>query len=96
MAEAAFQDHLWRPNLEPLRDVAVLNVIRCRTDPSIARQRVARRPRRSAHADRSVLESDRYFEEFEALSLPVETIDVDTTREYRPSFGEVVAFISSG
>jgi predicted kinase len=29
VAEAAFQDRLWRPNLEPLADLAQIRVIRC-------------------------------------------------------------------
>jgi hypothetical protein len=53
VAEAAFQDRLWRPGLEPLVDLADIRVLRCVVDPELARERIAHRaatqPARLAH-----------------------------------------------
>ena len=96
VAEAAFQDRVWRPQLAPLQDLATLKVIRCRADPSLARQRVAGRPVRTAHADSSIPRNDRHFEEFQAVSLPVATLDVDTGDGYSPPLSDIVAFLAAG
>ena len=93
VAEAAFQDHLWRPNLDALADLCQLRVVRCRVDPAIARTRVADRPRRVAHADAPVLDSAEYYTSYKAISLPVPTIDVDTAHGYEPSLDHVIAFV---
>src|SRR6185295_20064889 len=37
VAEAAFQDRLWRPILSPLAGLAAIRVLRCVTDPAVAR-----------------------------------------------------------
>jgi predicted kinase len=39
VAEAAFQDRLWRPGLEPLTGLARVRVVRCTVSPATARQR---------------------------------------------------------
>jgi predicted kinase len=49
VAEAAFQDRLWRPNLEPLADLAHIRVVRCTVDTAVAHDRIARRAEQSAH-----------------------------------------------
>ena len=55
VAEAAFQDHVWRPRLEPLLGLARLRIVHCTVDAGLARQRVLRRaqdnPLRRTHAD---------------------------------------------
>jgi predicted kinase len=96
VAEAAFQDRVWRPNLDALRDLCHLRVVRCRADPSVARQRVADRPRRAAHTDASVLASAEYYDVYEPISLPAPTIDVDTGDGYDPPLNQVVAFVAAG
>jgi predicted kinase len=45
VAEAAFQDRLWRPGLEPLRRLAQLRVVHCVVDRDVAWARVLRRHR---------------------------------------------------
>jgi hypothetical protein len=54
VAEAAFQDRLWRPGLEPLRALAELRVVHCVAGAEVALARAARRwrenPARRAHA----------------------------------------------
>jgi predicted kinase len=95
VAEAAFQDRVWRPGLEPLRGLAHLRVVHCVVDPEVARRRRLRRweenPLRRAHADLA-------FEAgaFERLSLGVPQLEVDTGSGYRPGFEEIVAFVLGG
>jgi predicted kinase len=93
VAEAAFQDHVWRPRLEPLADIARLRVVQCHTDAATARQRMAGRQGRAAHTDAAVLADAGYHEAFRRLALPVPSIDVDTTAGYDPSLERVVDFV---
>jgi len=93
VAEAAFEGGVWRPNLEPLGDLSRLKIVRCQADPAVARQRVVERPSRAAHADASLLASAGYYDGFDPASMPVPTIDVDTSGGYRPSIEEIVAFL---
>src|SRR5580700_12246216 len=55
VAEAAFQDHVWRPRLEPLLNLARLRIVNCVVDPDLALRRIWQRarenPLRRAHAD---------------------------------------------
>jgi predicted kinase len=102
VVEAAFQDARWRPELEPVGEQAELRIVQCRTDPAVAYRRAAARSEKrrpvSAHADgalpREVEEWRRRFASFERLSLPVPSLDVDTTDGYEPAFAEIVAFAS--
>jgi len=93
VAEAAFQDTVWRPRLEPLADLARLRVVQCHTDPTTARERMAGRQVRSAHTDADVLADRRYHEDFQRLALPVPSLDVDTTSGYDPSLDRIVEFV---
>jgi predicted kinase len=101
VAEAAFRDQGWRPELERLLGRADIRVICCMVDPDVADQRIQRRfntdvVARSAHADVTRLENskldDRASATFEPLSLDVPTLRVDTTDGYEPVFDEIVAF----
>jgi len=102
VVEAAFQDARWRPELEPVGEQAELRIVQCHTDPTVAYRRAAARSEKrravSAHADgalpREVEEWRRRFASFERLSLPVPSLDVDTTDGYEPAFAEIVAFAS--
>jgi predicted kinase len=92
VAEAAFQDHRWRPVLTPLLADASLRVIRCTVEPAVARARIARRsaPARAAHPGTPV-EADAWA----PIMLAVPTLVVDTTDGYSPAFPEIVAFAAS-
>lgn len=92
VAEAAFQDHVWRPELEALYGVADLRIIRCRVDPVVGRRRIADRPPRTAHADASIQQDPRYYDDYVPVSLDVPTIDVDTSDGYKPTVDEILAF----
>jgi predicted kinase len=99
VAEAAFQDHVWTPNLAPLLSVAELRVVQCAADPAIAQRRVAdRASTRRAHADTTLLAAlergDDYFADFRPLAIDAPTIGVDTSDGYRPSLDDIVAFLA--
>ncbi|HEY3501864.1 MAG TPA: AAA family ATPase [Actinocatenispora sp.] len=103
VAEAAFQDHLWRPNLAPLTEYADLRVVRCVVDADVARHRIVDRADRTAsrraHADDDLLErldTGAYsLAEFVPISLEVPTIRVDTTDGYSPALATVVGFVTA-
>ena len=54
VAEAAFQDHVWRPELDKLRNLAEIRVVHCTVDAGVAFDRITRReqddPLRRVHA----------------------------------------------
>jgi predicted kinase len=93
IAEATFQHNLWKASLEPLGHLARIKIVQCKTDPATARQRMAHRGTRAAHADKSVIHDDGYFDDFVRLSLTFPSIDVDTTYGYRPTLEEIVGFL---
>jgi predicted kinase len=98
VAEAAFQDRLWRPGLERLARLAQIRIVQCTVDPTVARARTARRladgpDARKAHADRELL-GDGSPGLFAPISFPAPTLRVDTTEGYEPSLPEVVAFVN--
>jgi predicted kinase len=94
VAEAAFQDKVWTPNLEPLSDLVRLRVVQCHTDAAVARDRVQRRAAsRTAHADGTVLDDADYFDNFVRVATAAPSMTVDTTNGYEPDIGTIVAFI---
>lgn len=94
VAEAAFQDRVWREGLAGLLPLAQLRIVHCTVDAAVAEERVRRRmsdPRRSAHADAEWL-ADRP-KQFERISLPAPSLLVDTTDGYVPDLPTIVGFI---
>lgn len=101
MAEAAFQDKVWRPRLTPLRAIARLRIVHCVVDADVAFQRILRRRAgsnvRLAHADPGPADAAsciRRHHEFDRVSLDVPSIEVDTTSGYRPCLDQVAAFVA--
>jgi predicted kinase len=99
VAEAAFQDHVWRPRLEPLQDVARIRIVHCVTDAGLAVRRSLRRaaehPLRRAHADpgpADVTERIRAHQAFRRVALDAPSMEVDTTDGYRPALADIAAF----
>jgi predicted kinase len=99
VAEAAFQDRLWRPGLEPLRGVAQIRIVHCTVDADVAFQRQLRRkednPLRQAHADPGADEAAEHalrYKVFDRVSVDAPWIEVNTTRGYRPGLRKIVAF----
>ena len=97
VAEAAFQHHVWAPQLEPLMGIADIRVVQCHTDVEVARSRFIGRGDRSAHADDIwLVDWEKRLREFDRLTLDVPSIDVDTTSGYAPSIEQLVAFLNDG
>jgi predicted kinase len=102
VAEAAFQDRVWRPRLEPLRPLARMRVVHCVVDADVAFERILRRrqenPLRLAHADpqdpRDAAAQTRRHREFDRLSGPAPWLEVDTTDSYRPGLSQILAFVN--
>ncbi len=102
--EAAFQDRLWRPSLQPLLALADIRVIRCNTPTDIAHDRIAHRLQhgnhRAAHGDRDLLEAlasgEHSLGSFVPISLDVPTLTVDTSGGYKPGFEDIVSFTLVG
>ncbi|MFE2528207.1 AAA family ATPase [Streptomyces sp. NPDC059382] len=103
VAEAAFQDRLWRPSLEPLVPLADIRVLRCTTPTPGIVDRIAERARtddhRAAHADEALLAdiaAGTYDPgEFRAIRLDVPSLIVDTSDGYAPDLCEIRAFLGS-
>ena len=100
VAEAAFQDRLWRPHLQPLRRLADIRIVHCQVTAETARARIHRRqsenPTRRAHADTHLISQQSHgdgHDSFHRVELDVPEIDVDTSDNYRPTLDEIVAFI---
>jgi len=101
VAEAAFQDVVWRPRLEPLRGLAELRIVQCVVDGDVALHRIRRRragnPLRRAHVDGAAGYDARQrlgHDAFDRVSIDAPQIDVDTADGYRPGLDEIVAFVN--
>ena len=103
VAEAAFQDHVWRPRLEPLLGLARLRIVHCVVDPDLARRRVLQRAwdnpardnlLRRAHADPGPAEAPGRTA-FTRISLNAPSLEVDTTDGYRPALDQIAAFVNA-
>ncbi|MET8774895.1 AAA family ATPase [Nocardia sp. NPDC004654] len=99
VAEAAFQDRLWRPGLEPLVELADLRFLHCVVDRDVAVDRIARRrrdePLRRVHSapgepDPAALGAR--HDAFQRVRLDAPALEVDTTGGYRPGLDEIAAF----
>jgi predicted kinase len=103
IAEAAFQDRMWRRGLEPLSAYAELRIIRCRVDAATARHRVHRRlaedGHRAVHDDAGLLraldDGSVSYDAFVPISLPAPAVTVDTSDGYVPDLAAIRAFLDS-
>jgi hypothetical protein len=100
VAEAAFQDRLWRPGLEPLGDLAEVRIVQCHVDAAVAHERYLQRLAaggRKAHGaivGQDLADWERAYAEFDRVSVAMPSIDVDTTDGYAPGLAEIVAFVN--
>jgi predicted kinase len=99
VAEAAFQDKVWRPRLDPLRPLAEIRIVQCVTSVDVALERQLRRrqddPLRRAHADPGpddMAEHAERWAAFDRVRMDAPSIEVDTSDGYRPGLEEIVAF----
>jgi predicted kinase len=93
VAEAAFQDHLWRPRLEQLANLADIRVIECVVDAGIAQSRQATRDQDSQIRQATHVAGWRPAD-FAWISLPLPKLRVDTTDAYAPPLSEILVFVS--
>jgi predicted kinase len=101
VAEAAFQDRVWRPNLVSLRYLSRIRIVHCMVEADVAFGRIVRRKEarsaRHAHADPSHRDEAEYVQQhlaFDRISVDAPWIEVDTTDGYRPGLEQIVAFIN--
>ena len=102
VAEAAFQDRLWRGGLDPLVGLALFRVVRCRVDAATSFEQALHRAALKqdglkAHGDSTIgigiAAWAQSFEAFQHISLGP-SIDVDTSDGYDPGVNEIVDFIN--
>ena len=101
IAEAAFQDKLWKPKLLNLLPDAEIKVIICEINPELARLRF--KNRLENEPDRIKFHGDHLLEEnsslltmdYKPLTMNVPTLGVDTTDGYKPEIEEIIKFIKS-
>ncbi|SDY48777.1 AAA domain-containing protein [Amycolatopsis xylanica] len=87
VAEAAFQDHVWRPRLEPLRRLAHLRIVHCVVGAEVALARRLHRGERPAHGGPAVSP-----DAFQRVSVDAPWLEVDTTDGYVPGLDVIAAF----
>ena len=101
--EAAFQHKLWQPGLVPLMNLADIRMVICEIAPELAKQRFIHRMHEDAdrekyHGDQDELArtaDESLVISYHAPDMPVPTLRVDTTGNYRPGLEEIVKFLSS-
>ncbi|MFX0578764.1 AAA family ATPase [Nocardia nepalensis] len=97
VAEAAFQDKLWRPNLLPLTEIADIRIIRCTAPGAVLRDRIVHRadadPHRRAHDDSGLIAAIDHGEHtFVPVTMDVPTLTVDTSNGYSPDLDAIARF----
>jgi predicted kinase len=100
VAEAAFQHHVWAPNIAPLASISDVRVIQCHSDIDVAKQRVAEHAaERNAHADHALLATverdNSFFDNFKRFACDAPTLAVDTSAGYAPALSTIVAFVGA-
>ena len=102
VAEAAFQDRVWRPRLEPFGGLARIRIVHAVVAADVAFQRILRRkaqnPLRHAHADPACSDAAsqaQAHDAFDRVSIGAPWLEVDTTDGYRPALSDIVAFVSA-
>ena len=95
VAEAAFQDRVWRPRLEELADLADIRIVECRVATEIARARQQARDA-SSEIRKATHVPDWYPADFAWISLPLPILRVDTTDGYTPQLEKIAAFAGGG
>ncbi|MBW0275275.1 hypothetical protein ATM97_28795 [Nocardia sp. MH4] len=100
VAEAAFQDKLWRPGLTALAEFAEIRVIHCTAPQSVLHERIAHRvgsdPHRQAHNDQGLLAAiaagGQPVGAFVPVNMDVAELAVDTTDGYQPGLKAITQF----
>ncbi|MGF6884892.1 putative kinase [Nocardia sp. GAS34] len=103
VAEAAFQDRLWRPNLLRVAEFAEIRIIHCTAPQQVLHDRIAHRAEhdahRRAHNDAGLLAEiaagTRTAESFVPVSMAVAQMTVDTTDGYEPDLDAIAQFVTT-
>lgn len=102
IAEAAFQNKLWKPKLLNLIDKAEIKIVICKANLDLIKIRFANRlsynpDREKYHGDQSLSLSKEQFtsliENYEPVNIDAPTLQIDTTDNYNPSIEEIINFI---
>ena len=97
VVESAFQHKLWSPHYAELANKAAIKLVICRADNVTANKRYLHRKstdplREYFHGDSSIKdENDEY--EYVPPQFPVPTLEVDTTKGYKPGLKKILSFI---
>ena len=96
--EAAFQNKLWQPKLQPYLNRVKMRIIICTIEPGLAKSRFTQRAlndagREKFHGDS--LTEDNIFSanSYNPPELPAPTLEVDTTSDYKPCVKQIIEFI---
>lgn len=103
VAEAAFQDKLWRPNLIPLTELAQVRIIHCTAPQHVLQNRITHRaehdPHRRAHNDTDLIAEitagTRTADSFVPVQMDVAQMTVYTTDGYQPGLEAIAGFITA-
>ncbi|WP_267465816.1 AAA family ATPase [Nocardia cyriacigeorgica] len=103
VAEAAFQDRLWRPNLLRLAEFAEIRIIHCTAPQQVLHDRIAHRAEhdthRAAHNDASLLAAiaagTGTAESFISVTMDVAQMTVNTTDGYEPGLDAIARFVGA-
>lgn len=95
IAEAAFQDKLWKSKLLNLSGKAAIKIIICTTNLDILNSRFINRllnnpNREKYHGDK---EMNLINGDYTPVNMDVPTLEVDTTENYDPNLQEIISFI---
>jgi predicted kinase len=100
IAEAAFQDKLWKPKLKGLLSKAEIKIIICKTNIHLAKSRFEQRlstdiSREKFHGDSALLknETESLFENYVPVKMDVPILEVDTSENYIPGLEDIIQFI---
>ncbi|WP_328400659.1 AAA family ATPase [Nocardia sp. NBC_00403] len=103
VAEAAFQDKLWRPNVLPLNEIADIRIIHCTAPTALIHDRITDRVdtdnHRHAHDDTALVaaiaaSTESPIESFNPISLDAPALTVDTSNGYRPGLDAIAQFVT--
>ncbi len=101
IVEAAFQHKLWEPKLTPFLNKTEMRIIVCKIPLELAKERFYKRildqpGRKKFHGEEANKKTSLLSDSYETIHLPVPTLEVDTTHNYKPGMKEIIDFIQSG